>query len=70
MVIIRKPPMGWNTWNTFGPDINEQLIMESAKRMSVTDLWTGEELPLVNSTIPQKGMPAHSCQVYRIHIER
>ena len=37
-MIIRKPPMGWNTWNTFGPDINEQLIMESAKAMVDTGL--------------------------------
>ena len=27
------PPMGWNSWNTFGPDINETLIMEMADRM-------------------------------------
>ena len=20
------PPMGWNSWNTFGENINEQLI--------------------------------------------
>lgn len=25
-----KAPMGWNSWNTFGKDINEQLIMEMA----------------------------------------
>ncbi len=37
-MIIRKPPMGWNTWNTFGPDINEQLIMESARAMIETGL--------------------------------
>lgn len=37
-MIIRKPPMGWNTWNTFGPDINEQLIMESAEAMVSTGL--------------------------------
>ena len=24
------PPMGWNSWNTFGTDINEQLVMEIA----------------------------------------
>lgn len=24
------PPMGWNSWNTFGPHINEQLIFETA----------------------------------------
>lgn len=25
--------MGWNSWNTFGSDINEQLIFETADRM-------------------------------------
>ena len=24
------PPMGWNSWNTFGNNINEQLIFETA----------------------------------------
>ena len=37
-MIIRKPPMGWNTWNTFGPDISETLIMESARAMVDTGL--------------------------------
>ena len=27
---IKKPPMGWNTWNTFGPNICEELILEVA----------------------------------------
>jgi alpha-galactosidase len=27
------PPMGWNSWNTFGADINEKLIMETADAM-------------------------------------
>ncbi len=27
------PPMGWNTWNTFGCDINEQLIRDMADRV-------------------------------------
>jgi alpha-galactosidase len=22
--------MGWNSWNTFGPDINEKVILENA----------------------------------------
>lgn len=26
---INRPPMGWNTWNTFGPEINEQLVRET-----------------------------------------
>lgn len=29
-MIAKKPPMGWNTWNTFGDKINEQLIRETA----------------------------------------
>ena len=36
--MIHKPPMGWNTWNTFGPNINEQLILESADAMVETGL--------------------------------
>lgn len=29
-MLAEKAPMGWNSWNTFGKDINEQLIMEMA----------------------------------------
>ena len=29
-MVLNTPPMGWNTWNTFGENINEQLIMETA----------------------------------------
>ena len=32
------PPMGWNSWNTFGPDINEQLILETADKMVETGI--------------------------------
>lgn len=27
-----KPVMGWNTWNTFGGDINEELIIQTADK--------------------------------------
>ena len=27
------PPMGWNSWNTYGADINETLIKETADAM-------------------------------------
>lgn len=36
------PPMGWNSWNTFGANINEQLIFETADAM-------------VANGLPQKG---------------
>lgn len=25
-MIVTKPPMGWSSWNTFGPHINEEII--------------------------------------------
>jgi len=30
---VNRPPMGWNTWNTFGENINEELIMQTADTM-------------------------------------
>lgn len=32
-MIKNTPPMGWNSWNTFGADINEKLIFETADKM-------------------------------------
>lgn len=32
-MLCTKPIMGWNSWNTFGHDINEKLIMEVADAM-------------------------------------
>ena len=32
-MIKNTPPMGWNSWNTFGENINEQLIFETADKM-------------------------------------
>ena len=29
-MIKHLPPMGWNTWNTFAENINEELILASA----------------------------------------
>ena len=32
------PPMGWSSWNTFGPNINENLIYDTAKAMKDSGL--------------------------------
>lgn len=32
------PPMGWNSWNTYGENINEQLIRETADAMVSEEL--------------------------------
>ena len=37
-MIKNTPPMGWNSWNTFGADINEQLICDAADKMVETGL--------------------------------
>ena len=44
---INKAPMGWNTWNTFGENINEDLIKETAPKLydyttqyGGDDMWT------------------------------
>lgn len=31
--LAKTPPMGWNSWNKFGCDINEKLVMEVADAM-------------------------------------
>lgn len=32
-MLIEKAPMGWNSWNTFGSNISDQLIRDTAKIM-------------------------------------
>ena len=27
-ILAKTPPMGFNTWNSFGPDINEKMVLE------------------------------------------
>ena len=29
-MLAQKPPLGWNSWNTFGPNISDSLIREMA----------------------------------------
>ncbi|MBQ6021224.1 MAG: glycoside hydrolase family 27 protein [Clostridia bacterium] len=33
-MLAKTPPMGWNSWNTFGPDINEKIILETADALA------------------------------------
>jgi len=53
--LAKTPPMGWNSWNLFGKDVNEQVIRETADAMVSTglrdagfiylvidDIWQGE----------------------------
>jgi alpha-galactosidase len=53
--LARTPPMGWNSWNHFGCDVDEELIRETADAMvesgmksagyeyvNIDDCWHGE----------------------------
>ena len=55
-MIAPTPPMGWNSWNTFGPDIDEEIVRTTADAMVSTglkdagydyvcidDLWEADE---------------------------
>ena len=37
-MLAKKPPMGWNSWNTFGENISDALIRETADAMVETGL--------------------------------
>lgn len=67
-MLAQTPPMGWNTWNTFGYDINETLIKESAdafiekglkdagyQYLIIDDCWSERERDSVtNKIVPDK----------------
>lgn len=55
-MIAPKPPMGWNSWNTFGPQATQDVVRESAERLVqlglarlgyryvvIDDFWEGPE---------------------------
>ena len=37
-MLAATPPMGWNSWNTFGPNIDQNMILETADAMVETGL--------------------------------
>lgn len=60
-----KPPMGWNSWNTFCWNINEQIVRETADRMlaegyleagyniiSIDDCWMSNERDSDGNLVP------------------
>ena len=62
----KTPPLGWNTWNTFGEKISEQLILESVDKfvklglkdagyeyVVIDDCWSKRERdPKTNEIVP------------------
>ena len=55
-MLAQTPPMGWNSWNTFGPEIDATVVMETAdvfvreglktagyEYVVIDDLWEADE---------------------------
>ncbi|MCO1581915.1 RICIN domain-containing protein [Crossiella sp. SN42] len=63
--VARTPPMGWNTWNTFGCDISETLIRQTVDALAgLPDLWTGATSSTTGSI--SAVVPAHGTAVFRV----
>lgn len=63
-MFCKRPPMGWNSWNTFGIDISEELIFEMADIM-VSDgyLAKGYEYLVIDDCWALKSRDEHGSLV-------
>jgi alpha-galactosidase len=59
--LAATPPMGWNSWNKFGPDVDETVIRETAEALVRTGLKDcGYEYVVIDDCWSQKnGRDAH-----------
>jgi alpha-galactosidase len=57
------PPMGWNSWNKFGCDINEQLVRGAADTIVATGMRDAGYLYVVIDDCWQVGRDAHGVLV-------
>ncbi|HPE95193.1 MAG TPA: glycoside hydrolase family 27 protein, partial [Bacillota bacterium] len=66
-MLAKTPPMGWNSWNTFGNNINEELIKQTADIMVkkglldagynylvIDDCWSERERDASGHLVPSK----------------
>lgn len=57
--LARTPPMGWNSWNKFACNVNEQLIREMADAMVTSGMKDAGYVYLVIDDCWQIGRDAH-----------
>ena len=75
----QTPPMGWNSWNTFGADINEKLIFETADRMAdggllshgyeylvIDDCWSLKTRDSNGRLVPDPEKDVYKRQIYKL----
>lgn len=61
-MIAAKPPMGWNSWNTFGTNITEDLIFQTADLMAEQGyLEHGYEYLVIDDCWSLKERDADGC---------
>ena len=56
---IETAPMGWNSWNTFGPNISDSLIRETALAMKEQGYSGNLTYESVYGHIPDALLPAY-----------
>lgn len=82
-MLVTKPPMGYNTWNTFGNDINEELIFEIADEMVkkgykdagyeylvIDDCWSEKERDKNGLLVPDKKKFPHGMKYVADYIHK
>lgn len=61
-MLASRAPMGWNSWNTFTKDINEQLIKEMADAMVDGGyLAAGYEYLVIDDCWSKKSVTKTAC---------
>ena len=74
-MLVNTPPMGWNTWNTFGSDISEELVMKMAdfiveqgykdagyEYVVIDDCWSEMERDENSRLVPSKKKFPHGMK--------
>ena len=77
--IALTPPLGWNSWNSWGWNVTQKNVEDSARTMSellrdhgwtyvnVDDTWQGKRGGPFNAIQPNKNFPDLEGMVARIH---
>jgi alpha-galactosidase len=77
--IALTPPMGWNSWNSWGWNVTQDQVLASAKMMAaklrehgwayvnIDDTWQGKRGGSENAIVPNRKFPDMSGLVKQIH---
>ena len=52
------PPMGWNSWNKFGCNVSEQLLMEAADALVASGMKDAGYEYIVSILLSGSGLPS------------